>query len=174
MTISDARLGLFFALVTATIAGTSAFAQTATQVAPAPTTQTENQPSDISSQVTRQLLSQGYRNVTARRTLLGKLVITARKDRFDREIVIDPRNGAILRDLLRRPRQFDGPDPSTASDRSRPGIAIGHYGEEGSDGKQPTAEGSDETGDNGHDNSGDQSGDRSEGNSEGGEGSDDG
>lgn len=41
----------------------------------------------------------GYGNVTVERTLLGRTRILASNDKADREIIIDPRTGEILRDL---------------------------------------------------------------------------
>lgn len=62
-------------------------------------------PPDVAAQVSQQLSAQGYRQIEVRRTLLGKVVVTARGHGHKREIVIDPRNGALLRDLV---RQADG------------------------------------------------------------------
>lgn len=56
---------------------------------------------DVAAQVGAQLQAQGYRQIETRRTLLGKVVVTARGHGHLREIVIDPRNGALLRDLVR-------------------------------------------------------------------------
>ena len=56
---------------------------------------------DVAGQVTRQLVDQGYDRVEMHRTLLGKIVVTAIGRGHEREIVIDPRNGALLRDLVR-------------------------------------------------------------------------
>lgn len=56
---------------------------------------------DVAVQVSEQLRAQGYAEITVHRTLLGKIVVTARGHGHLREIVIDPRNGALLRDLVR-------------------------------------------------------------------------
>lgn len=56
---------------------------------------------DVATQVTRQLQAQGYRDIVTRRTLLGRVVVTARGRAHDREIVVDPRSGVLLRDLVR-------------------------------------------------------------------------
>ncbi|NHF72566.1 hypothetical protein G7044_05350 [Paracoccus sp. 12-3] len=56
---------------------------------------------DVAGQVTRQLMDQGYDRIEVHRTLLGKVVVTATGRGHQREIVIDPRNGALLRDLVR-------------------------------------------------------------------------
>lgn len=51
--------------------------------------------------VIRQLESFGYRNVRVSRTLLGRMRVTGRRGQSSREIVLDPRTGEILRDLVR-------------------------------------------------------------------------
>ena len=56
---------------------------------------------DVAEQVTQQLVDQGYDRIEVHRTLLGKVVVTATGRGHQREIVIDPRNGALLRDLVR-------------------------------------------------------------------------
>ncbi|MCU4654839.1 PepSY domain-containing protein [Roseibacterium sp. SDUM158016] len=48
--------------------------------------------------VIRQLEAQGFTIVSARRTLLGRVRVIARRGDLMREIVLDPRNGSILRD----------------------------------------------------------------------------
>lgn len=48
--------------------------------------------------VTRQLRNQGFDIVSVSRTLLGRVRIVSRRGNQQREIVLDPRNGAILRD----------------------------------------------------------------------------
>ncbi|WP_185968558.1 hypothetical protein [Paracoccus sp. M683] len=57
---------------------------------------------DYAGQVTTQLLDQGYRRIEVRRTLLGRVVITAEGNGHTREVVIDPRSGSLLRDLVRQ------------------------------------------------------------------------
>jgi len=49
--------------------------------------------------VMRQLRKLGYKDVSSSRTLLGRTRITARRGSEQREIVLDPRSGEILRDL---------------------------------------------------------------------------
>ncbi|MEM6388246.1 MAG: hypothetical protein AAF825_00245 [Pseudomonadota bacterium] len=46
------------------------------------------------------LESEGWRLTRQTRTLLGRVRIIARKGSDQREVVIDPRNGAILRDFI--------------------------------------------------------------------------
>jgi len=48
--------------------------------------------------VQRQLEAQGFTVLEIRRTLLGRVRVVARRGNLMREIVFDPRNGAILRD----------------------------------------------------------------------------
>ena len=51
-------------------------------------------------QVMAQLVAQGFSITSVRRTLLGRVQIIAARADQTREIVIDPRNGVILRDYL--------------------------------------------------------------------------
>jgi hypothetical protein len=48
--------------------------------------------------VIRQLERQGFEIISVRRTLLGRVRVLSRRGNLQREIVLDPRNGAILRD----------------------------------------------------------------------------
>ncbi|WP_146673601.1 hypothetical protein [Thioclava sp. F36-6] len=57
-----------------------------------------------SEAVTRQLKSYGYQNIDVHRTLLGRVRITGTRKGVEREIVLDPRSGEILRDLSRSSR----------------------------------------------------------------------
>lgn len=49
--------------------------------------------------VVAQLEAQGFRVVETGRTLLGRVRVLARRGNTLRELVFDPRNGAILRDF---------------------------------------------------------------------------
>ena len=60
--------------------------------------------------VIQQLIAQGYYEITSRRTLLGRVRITAENETFYREIVLNPSTGVILRDYWRR----KGVGPSTS------------------------------------------------------------
>ncbi len=53
--------------------------------------------------VVRQLGQQGFDVTEVRRTLLGRVRVLARRGDLEREIVFDPRNGAILRDFTSAP-----------------------------------------------------------------------
>ena len=57
---------------------------------------------DDTGAVVDQLHRLGYQKVTVSRTILGRVRITAERDRVQREIVLDPRSGEILRDLSTR------------------------------------------------------------------------
>ena len=48
--------------------------------------------------IVRQLQAQGYRDIRVRRTLLGRVRILARRGSQEREIVLSPATGEILRD----------------------------------------------------------------------------
>lgn len=54
---------------------------------------------DFASEIERRLLRQGYRIETVGRTLLGRVRILARNSEGEREIILNPRTGEILRDL---------------------------------------------------------------------------
>lgn len=57
---------------------------------------------DDTGAVVDQLHRLGYGKVTVSRTILGRVRITAERDSVQREIVLDPRSGEILRDLSTR------------------------------------------------------------------------
>ncbi len=58
--------------------------------------------SDAVAQLLGTLRSQGYREIWFERTLLNRVRITAERRGYDREIVVDPRTGDILRDYSER------------------------------------------------------------------------
>lgn len=51
--------------------------------------------------IVTELREQGYRQIEIRRTLLGRTRIIATSPSYDREIVLNPSTGVILRDLIR-------------------------------------------------------------------------
>lgn len=51
--------------------------------------------------ITLSLEKEGFRVTSARRTLLGRVRILATRQGQNREVVIDPRTGEVLRDLVR-------------------------------------------------------------------------
>lgn len=53
---------------------------------------------DVAQRIVAELKAQGYSAIEVSRTLLGRTRITAGSPDFEREIVIDPRTGEILRD----------------------------------------------------------------------------
>lgn len=82
---------------------------------------------DVAGQVASQLQAQGYRQIQVRRSLLGKVIISARRGDMRREIVVDPRSG-VLRDLLRREggsRSDGGSDSDNASRSGSSGSGSG-------------------------------------------------
>lgn len=52
------------------------------------------------SSVVAQLRSQGYREINVERTMLGRVRIVAARGGASREIILNPRTGEILRDVL--------------------------------------------------------------------------
>ncbi len=54
---------------------------------------------DYTDDVVRQLMAQGYQNITVTKTWLGRIRIIATREGGTREIVLNPRTGEILRDL---------------------------------------------------------------------------
>jgi len=55
--------------------------------------------SDLVTSVTRQLLKQGYSDITTSQTWLGRTRIIAIGEDSRREIIVNPRTGEILRDF---------------------------------------------------------------------------
>lgn len=55
----------------------------------------------VERQITRQLRNSGYSDISARRTLLGRVRITARRGSQTREIIVNPSTGAVLRDFTK-------------------------------------------------------------------------
>jgi hypothetical protein len=78
----------------------------------------------ITRSLVRQLEGQGFDVIELERTLLGRLRILARRGSLTRELVIDPRNGAILRDFVSRGE--NGPNIPD----------IGDYDDEGEEGEE--------------------------------------
>lgn len=54
---------------------------------------------DYVDSIVRQLKQQGYRSIVQERTLLGRVRIVANRKDGEREIIVNPRTGEILRDL---------------------------------------------------------------------------
>ncbi len=60
----------------------------------------------IEETVVAQLNEQGYSNISVRRSFLGRILITATSDAGQREIVINPNTGEILRDYFQTGRKL--------------------------------------------------------------------
>ncbi len=56
---------------------------------------------DFSGAWVRQLQIDGYEDISVYRTWLGRIRIFAEKDEIEREIVLNPRTGEVLRDFSR-------------------------------------------------------------------------
>jgi len=96
----------------------------------------------VTRSILRQLERQGFEVVEIRHTLLGRVRIVARREGIMRELVFDPRNGAILRDYL------------SGGDGDGPGVPdIGDYDDDDDD----------------HDDDGDDDGDHDDGDDGGGD-----
>ena len=57
---------------------------------------------DAQTRVIQRLQRDGYRNIRVSRTFLGRIRIVARGVPGEREIILNPSTGAILRDVLRQ------------------------------------------------------------------------
>ena len=117
----------------------------------------------IVEQIQAQLRDQGYSNITISRTLLGRTQIEASSAVFQREIVLDPRTGEILRDYW---QPIDGTTPGVVT-ISNPGSVEPESS--GSSGSGSSGSGSSGSGSSGSGSSGSGSGSHS-----GSGGSDDG
>ncbi|MBD3678513.1 MAG: hypothetical protein HUJ27_08935 [Rhodobacteraceae bacterium] len=80
----------------------------------------------LEERITAQLREQGYTSITVERTFLGRVRILAEGPGMEREIVLNPRTGEILRDIwelddgddfdLFDPRDDDGEDDESEDD----------------------------------------------------------
>ena len=109
--------------------------------------------------VARALIGQGYRITSRRRTWLGRVRFTAEKGRIEREVVLDPSSGEILRDYSSADGGADRP--------VRPGGGDGGHGDAASGGGD-SAGGGGASGDGGSAAGGEPSG--GDGESPGGDG----
>lgn len=64
------------------------------------------------SVVAEELADQGYEVSRISKTFWGRVKIISRKDNLEREVILNPNTGEILRDLVRRLRQKQGSDNS--------------------------------------------------------------
>lgn len=102
------RSGLFALPIWGMILASAAMGQTADPVA----------------RLLEQLTAQGYAIEEVTRTWLGRVRIEAVRGGFEREIVIDPRNGLILRDAV-EPDDFDDDDEDSSPAQSAGGNGSG-------------------------------------------------
>ncbi len=122
----------------------------------------------VTDEVVAQLRQQGYTKVTISRTLLGRILVLGSADDGQREIVINPNTGEILRDYF-RPRVLvadgsdDGSGPIIERRTVRPdgGDTAGNGGGSGGGGRDK---------DDDKDNGGNET-DRGDGDEGGGKGS---
>src|SRR5210317_826232 len=64
------------------------------------------------SVVAEELADQGYQVSRISKTFWGRVKIISRKGELEREVILNPNTGEILRDLVRRLRQKQGSDKS--------------------------------------------------------------
>lgn len=72
--------------------------------------------SDLVTSVTRQLLKQGYSDISTSQTWLGRTRIIAIGDDSRREIIVNPRTGEILRDFWQDLDDSDDDDDDDKDD----------------------------------------------------------
>ena len=72
--------------------------------------------SDLVTSVTRQLLKQGYSDISTSQTWLGRTRIIAIGDDSRREIIVNPRTGEILRDFWQDLNDSDDDDDDDKDD----------------------------------------------------------
>ncbi|MDB5657452.1 MAG: hypothetical protein JWS10_67 [Cypionkella sp.] len=107
------------------------------------------------SSVVEQLRGQGYRQINVERTLLGRVRIVAERRGGSREIILNPRTGEILRDVVVAADGRQMPQIADDDDKGK-----GSSGDDGSD-NSGSDDGSDDGGsyNGGSDDSGSGSGD---------------
>lgn len=89
---------------------------------------------DYSQDVVRQLNDMGFTNVEVSRTLLGRVRITATGEAGQREIILNPRTGEILRDLWIK-ADGSSSDPSLLADGASGGsggVSVASSGQDNS------------------------------------------
>jgi hypothetical protein len=100
--------------------------------------------------VVRQLEAQGFDIVSVRQTLLGRVRILSRRGSLQREIVLDPRNGVILRDYTVGAGGDPSIGPSPEGGEDDPGGRNGHAsGSDDDDDDDDDDGGGDDGGDDG-------------------------
>jgi hypothetical protein len=101
---------------------------------------------DIVSRIVNQLRGQGFASIIEERTLLGRVRILADRTDGQREIIVNPSTGEILRDLW-VPASGDAnlveiiKDGQTSGGTGNSGHGSGDEGDEGDDGEDGEGEG---------------------------------
>jgi hypothetical protein len=108
---------------------------------------------DYVASVIAQLRTQGFRAVVQERTLLGRVRITATRLDGTREIIINPNNGEILRDLW-TPLDGRSPRRDIIDDKSGQGDGGGNSGSGNGNDDDDDESGGEDGGEDGGDNSG--------------------
>lgn len=112
----------------------------------------------VEDSIVRQLRDQGFGQIEIERTFLGRVRIVARSEKLEREIVVDPRTGEILRDYWvehgkNRPVVLF--DPAGSDERGKTGD-IGVNDDDGDDsGDDDDSDDDDSDDDDGDDDDGD-------------------
>ena len=118
----------------------------------------------VVEQIEAQLRDQGYSTITVSRTLLGRTQIEAASDTLQREIVLDPRTGEILRDYW---QPINGASSATVTISNPGSVAPGLSSGSGSSGSgSGSNSGSGGSGSSGHGSGGSGSGSSGSGSSD--------
>ena len=128
---------------------------------------------DYAGRVVRQLADQGYRQIEVRRSLLGKVIVTGSRPGQQREIVIDPRNGELLRDLVRQGAGAPVAAGTVSDSSGHQGRGRGRGGSNDADDDDNSDDDDDRGGGRGSSDDDDDSGGSRGGNDGDGDGSDD-
>lgn len=81
--------------------------------------------------IIQRLISQGYNQIRVDRTWLGRIQIEARGTDGEREVIVNPRTGEILRDYLYRDEDDD--KGSDGAQNQRDDDSDDHKGHDGND-----------------------------------------
>lgn len=114
---------------------------------------------DAQTRVIQRLQRDGYRNIRISRTFLGRIRIIARGAAGEREIILNPSTGAILRDVLRQSGSGEGSrDDDRSGSSEGPGSDNDDDNDQESDDDQDGQDGPDDDDDDGGDDDGDDNG----------------
>lgn len=126
--------------------------------------------------VVRQLQEQGFTVTETSRTFLGRVRVISRRGGLTREVVFDPRNGAVLRDFTEgtgpRIRSVDDDEDDDRDDDDRGSGGGGGGGSGGADDNDDDDD-NDDGGGNDDNDDGDAGGDDTDDGDDGGDDSDD-